>query len=191
VNGVSFGTAQTAGAQLTGNSPGTSADGAFATDAKFTVSNTTASALAVTVSFAQNNFTTPAGSPLTASATQTLQTVGTNPTAVTQVFTGYGDGTTNSLVPGTGAAVATPNCTVAASPPQHSCAQDSSLVSFARSGNFALSGIESFTLGAGDTVNAQGSVSAFAPVPEPATLFLLGSGLVGVATRYRRRRTNA
>ena len=183
--GVTFGDADTVGVQLQGNQPGGVV--AFATDTKSVVTNTTAVTQNVIVMFASNNFSLPAGSPLNLSATQNFQNV-VGSAAMTQNFTGSGD-PNNSLTPGAGTDTSTPPCNVGPSPPSNSCAQNSPTVQFARTGNFALSGTQSFNLVAGATVNAQGSVNVFASptVPEPGSMLLLGAGLLMVARRFRKQ----
>jgi len=180
VSGVSF-----TFVGVVGNSPG-AASGSNLADSKFNVVNTTGGALTVTVAFAQNDFALPAGTPLTLDAGQGVDGV-TVGTSLTQSFTGSADAA-NSLTPGAGVDLATPDCVVGGG--TITCATNASPTSFARAGNFAVSGIQSFTLAAGQAMSGHASVAVTA-IPEPASIFLLGSGLTAAAARLRRRKKNA
>jgi len=180
VDGVSFGSGPTVGVQLVGSS---TPSASFSTDTKTTVS--AAAAALVTVRFANNGFTTPAGSPLFVSASQSFDLL-TGPAPITQSFTGFGDGG-NSLVPGTGPGSVTPNCTLLA---VSSCSSNGPQNTFVRTGAFALSGVEQFNMLGGDIVNASGRVTATA-TPEPGSLVLFASGLLALGGVVRKRRNQS
>jgi len=186
LNAVSFGGGVVNGVQLVGNQPGGVPLGeAVSTDTKTTVLNTSASNRTITVSFADSGYLIPSGSPLTFNAAQGLDLIASL-SPISQTFTGYGDGT-NSLLPGTGTASITPICT-APVPATSSCATTGPFMNFANpSGIFALNGVESFTLGGGAEVNAHGSITAVNSIPEPGSMLLLGTGLVVLGRKARRR----
>jgi len=167
---------------LVSNSPGNSAL-AFATDTKTAVANISAGATALTVLFAVNNFALPAGSQLTASASQSgtfaSATVGSS-----QNFTAWANAlNTLGAGPGNGTVVTTPLCVVTGvdAPPAQACSQQSSPVLFARTGNFALNGREIINLNQGGIANFTGAIVA-TPIttPEPGSIILVATGLFGL-----------
>ena len=183
INGVSFGGGGITGVQLAGDQPG-GATQSFSTDTKSLISNTMASLANVTIAFASNNYALPSGSPLAFNGTQTLNFVGGTGT-VTQGFSGFANAG-NTLTTGAGAVSVTPNCVVSTA--ATSCAANGPTNTFARAGNYALSGIETFGLSTGQTINASGSIVAtVSATPEPTSLALLATGLFGFGVAHKRR----
>jgi hypothetical protein len=177
---------------LNGNSPGTPLV-ANTLDTKTGITDVSATQNLV-VSFVQNNFSLPAGSPLNFSASQSgtgtvVLAAGGN---ATENFTGYADGTTNGLsggilTPGLGSPTVAPVCSLGTAPPETSCSTQAPEIQFTRSGLFALSGVETIHMAIGDTVTYSGTVAA-SPVPEPSSVLLLGTGMIFLAGRRLRRK---
>jgi len=176
---------------LISNQPGNAAIG-FATDTKTLVQNISAGATALVVSFAVNNFTLPAGSPLTLSASQSA-TFTSAAAGSSQAFTGWGN-SANTLAVATGTPVVVPTCVnPSTAPPENACASAGVPVLFARSGNFALNGQETINLNQGGIANFQGSIAVTpsSAVPEPGSLVLLATGLLALVGGRRMSRRSA
>jgi len=168
---------------LVSNAPGNPAM-AFATDTKTAISNISAGATALTVLFAVNNFALPAGSPLTASASQSGTFAGAL-AGSSQNFTAWANAlNTLGAGPGNGTVVTTPLCIAAAdAPPAQACSQQSNPVLFTRTGNFALNGREIINLSQGGIANFTGAIvvtPAPTTVPEPGSIVLVATGLFGL-----------
>jgi hypothetical protein len=174
---------------LTGNQPGSAPS--FALDTKTAVTNVSAGTSTLTVNFAENDYSLPAGSPLSLSASQSA-TFTVDPTSVdNEDFTGFGNSLNTLAI--AGVPDTTPNCKNPSPNPQNNqeaCGTAGVPTTFARSGNFALAGQELIHLSQGDTASFTATVDADAvsAVPEPATLFMFGTGVAILGRRLRKNK---
>jgi hypothetical protein len=179
------------GVSVTGNQPGgTGGLAAQALDSKTGVTNLSATA-PLTVNFAEDGYSLPLGNPLSLTASQ-AGTFTQDALAVDrELFTGYGvAGNSLAVPPPGGTADVTPPCVnPSPGPGVESCSTVGPGTTFARPGTFfSLSGTEIITLALNDTATFTGTVNANAlpGVPEPATLFMFGTGVAILGRRLRK-----
>ena len=174
---------------VTGNQPGTPTAGNVL-DSKFAVSHVSG-VDDLTVDFGGNDFALPAGPGLFLSASDS-GTFGESAATDVANFQAWGRATNDLIVPGGTATAISPPCIPGAGLTT-SCSTVTADVPFLRgAGNYALTGREVLHLALGElpaTVNATVAANAQPQtlVPEPTSLMLFGTGLMGLAARARRR----
>jgi len=173
---------------VTGNQPGTPTAGNVL-DVKFAISHVSG-VDDLTVDFGGSQFTQPVGPGLFLSASDSGSF---GQSAATDVlnFQAWGRATNDLIVPGGTATAISPPCIPGAGLTT-SCSTVTADVPFNRgAGPYALTGREILHLALGElpaTVNSTVAANATpSVVPEPTSLLLFGTGLMGLAARARRR----
>jgi len=129
----------------------------------------------------QTNYSLPPGTPLGVES-GLGGSVNTGTVGLPNIFQAYADAANNAL--GTGGFTNGPQT---ATQTGSTIDTGSATGSFNRTGLYSLTSVVNFTMSGGGTANYSDHINVTA-VPEPATLLLIGTGLVGLSASLRRKR---
>ena len=129
----------------------------------------------------QTNYSLPPGTPLGVES-GLGGSVNTGTVGLAGIFQAYADAANNAL--GTGGFTNGPQT---ATQTGSTLDTGSATGSFNRTGLYSLTSVVNFTMSGGGQANYSDHINVTA-VPEPATLLLIGTGLVGLSASLRRKR---